>query len=145
MKTFIIDSSVCLKWVLDDEVDTKPAKKLQKKYLNGEINLVAPNLWFYEVINVIKNTKSKNPSISNKLLETKLGDLLESSPSLMDMSELGLLCLKYAIKLGITAYDSAYLTLAHAHGLTLITADDKLATKINNPGLAISLKEFKIN
>ncbi|KKR86687.1 MAG: hypothetical protein UU32_C0012G0005 [Candidatus Woesebacteria bacterium GW2011_GWB1_41_10] len=145
MKTFVVDSSVCLKWVLDDEIDTEPAKELQKRYLNEEINLIAPDLWFYEILNILKSTKLRKPSIPNKSLETRLLDLLQSSPSLIDMSELGPQCLKYAINLGITAYDSAYITLAHAHGFTLITADNKLASKINNPELVISLKDIKIN
>lgn len=144
MKTFVVDSSVCLKWVLNDEIDTEPARKLQIAYLNGKINLIAPNLWFYEVINVIRNIKLRNATIPNKLLETKLIDLLLSSPSLIDMSELGSQCLKYAITLSISAYDSAYITLAHAHGLALITADSKLADKINDSNLAISLRDVRI-
>ena len=144
MKTFVVDSSVCLKWVLDDEIDVEQAKQLQKGYLSEKINLIAPGLWFYEVVNVIKNTKFKKPLISNKLLETKLIDLLESGPYLLDMSELGSACLKFALSFDITAYDSAYVTLAHAHGLTFITADNNLVAKINDPALAISLKDIRM-
>ena len=95
-----------------------------------------------EIINGIKTAHLKKPSIPVNDLEIKLDHLIESSPNLLDISDLSSLCLKYSLHFNISAYDGAYLALAHANGLILVTADDKLATKINDPNLAISLKDY---
>lgn len=145
MKTFVVDSSTSLKWVFRDEIYSREALNLQEKYLEGTINLIAPDLWLYEIINGLRNAHLKKSSLSTKSLNLKLTELIDSSPNLMNISDLSGFCLKYSFRYNISSYDSAYLTLAHAYGLTLITADDKLATKINDPTLAISLKEFKMD
>lgn len=142
MTTLVVDSSVCLKWVLDDEIDANHALQLQKQYLAGEINLIAPNLWQYEILSGLKNVVLNNPTIPNSLLETKLLQLLDSSPNLFEVSDLYSLILKYAFSYQISAYDSVYLTLAHANGFTLVTADKKLAAKIADPKLVIYLSEY---
>lgn len=145
MKTFVVDASTCLKWTFNDEVDSEIAITLQKHYLAGDINLIAPNLWLYEIINGLVSAKLKKKTLFLSDLDSKLVDLINSSPNLMDISDLSSLCLKNSVRYKISAYDSAYITLAHAHGLTFITADRKLAGKVGDLELAISLKEFKIN
>ncbi|MEK7550482.1 MAG: type II toxin-antitoxin system VapC family toxin [Patescibacteria group bacterium] len=144
MRTFVIDSSICLKWTLSDEIDSDKASDIQEMYVKGEFNLIAPDLWLYEVINGIKSVGLKKKLIPESKLTEKLLDLIKSQPNLMSISDIPEICLKNSLEFGISGYDSAYITLARVHGLTLITADEKLARKVNNPKLAISLKEFKI-
>jgi len=142
MKTFVIDASVSLKWILNDEIDSNIALDLQKKYFTGDINLIAPTLWTYETVNGLKTAHLKKPTLKISDLETKLDQLTNFGPNLFDISDLLNMCLKNALHFNISAYDSAYLTLAHAHEFTLITADTKLVEKINNPKLAMSLTDY---
>lgn len=144
MKTFVIDASTSLKWIFQDEIDSEKAVKLQREYLSGNISLVAPNLWYYEIINGLKSISLKKKSPSTKTLENKLIKLQESSPILMDVYDLSTLLLKYSLKFNISGYDCAYVILAFVNGLTLITSDNKLVKKVNDKNLAISLKEFRI-
>lgn len=145
MITLVVDASVCLKWAFNDEIDSDLALTLQKNYFLGNINLISPTLWIYEIINSLKSASLKKPEISSSELTTKLHELTNFCPNLFDVSDLANLILKYSFLFNISAYDSAYVTLAHAHGLTLITADSKLAAKINDPKLAISLKAYYNN
>src|SRR3989344_5268880 len=117
MKTFVIDSSTCLKWIFDDEVDANKASDIQELYVKSEINLVAPDLWFYEIINGIKGVWLKRRSTSEKELTEKLLDLIRTQPNLMSISDIPEECFKNSLKFNISAYDSAYITIALAHGL----------------------------
>ena len=142
MTSIVIDSSVSLKWVLDDEIDSDKALELQKHHLAGKINLIAPSLWYYEVVNGLKNASLTKPDLKISLLEAKLNQLLKSSPALQDIYDLSPLVFKNSYRYQISAYDSAYITLAHSHKIKLVTADSKLVTKIANPRLVMGLINY---
>ena len=137
MKVWVVDASVSLKWVIDDELYSQPALKLQKEFLSGNVNLIAPQLWIHEIINGLKNPGR----YSQEAYATKLRQILGSSPNLQDITDLSSFCLKFAFRYNVSGYDSTYLTLAHTRGLTLITADEGIERKISNPNLVIHLSK----
>ncbi len=49
----VIDSSVALKWWLDDEEYVDEARGLLNKVITGELELCVPELWYYEILNGI--------------------------------------------------------------------------------------------
>ncbi|MBI5213773.1 MAG: type II toxin-antitoxin system VapC family toxin [Nitrospirae bacterium] len=49
----VADSSVALKWWLDDEEFIEEAKLLLKKAIAGDIEIVVPELWYCEITNGI--------------------------------------------------------------------------------------------
>lgn len=126
--TYVVDASTCLKWVFEDEVFSNQALKLQKHYLSGKINLVVPTLWFYEIANGIKSAALRS-RISSAKSKTLLSLLLKSKPETVPMEEVLTECLENAIKLEVSAYDSAYITLAQISNVPLITSDKKLVNK----------------
>jgi predicted nucleic acid-binding protein len=120
----VIDASVALKWVLDDEQDVQHALALRDDFLaRGRVQLFAPSLYLYEVVNGITT------AITRQRLEHAKGkDLLQSLllteialrvPSIDRMYEI-------ALDYGLSAYDSSYVSLAEALGGDLWTADRQL-------------------
>lgn len=139
--TYIVDASTCLKWIFDDEIFSDQALQLQKQYLLGKINLVAPTLWSYEIANGIKSAslRSRIPSVKSKSL---LKLLLKSKPETISMEEVLTECLENAIKFGISVYDSAYVTLAKINNFFLITSDQKLVNKISPSIKTVYLRDY---
>mgnify|MGYP003681942051 CR=1 FL=1 len=54
MRRFMIDSSVSLKWWLDDEEYVVEARESLKQIHLGRMTPLVPDLWNYEVANGIK-------------------------------------------------------------------------------------------
>lgn len=142
MKKLVIDTSVCLKWVLEEE-DSEKARFLLKQQENNELLLIVPQLWEYEIVNGFASAvlRKKVPFLTaNKLLKM----VLEAKLEIISMIDLLERCLENANKYQISAYDSAYVTLASENGIILVSADDKLVTKVGDQKLAVSLKDFLI-
>jgi len=139
--TYVADASTCLKWVFDDEIFSDQALELQKEYLMGKISLIVPTLWFYEVTNGIKSAalRSRISSAKSKLL---LELLLKSKPETVPMDEVLTECLENAIKFEISAYDSAYITLAQINGIPLITGDQRLVNKVTPSIKMVYLRDY---
>lgn len=129
MKTFVIDASTCIKWVINDEENHKIAKIILNDYLDGKISLVAPNLWVYEIANGLKSAVL-NKRISEFKGKELLNLLLISKPGLLSIEPTIQTCYEISCKYQISIYDSAYLTLAQDIGVSFITADMKLVSKL---------------
>ena len=54
MRRFVIDSSVSLKWWLDDEDHVVEAREILKQIHLGRMTPLVPDLWKYEVANGIR-------------------------------------------------------------------------------------------
>ncbi|MEK7154962.1 MAG: type II toxin-antitoxin system VapC family toxin [Patescibacteria group bacterium] len=141
--TYVIDASTCLKWVFNDEIFSDQAIQLQKQYLLGKINLLAPTLWFYEIANGIKSAALRS-RISSAKSKSLLGLLLKSKPETVPMEEVLIECLENAIKFGISAYDSAYITLAKIDDTPLITSDQKLVNKMSPSIKMVYLRDYTL-
>ena len=127
MKTFVVDASTSLKWVFDDEIDTDSAKNILKDYLANRIQLIAPDLWIYEIANAIRSALLRTRitlSQSQNLLEL----LLKAKPQLITIEPLISESLHNSNLYGISLYDSAYLTLARESHLSMISADQKISS-----------------
>ena len=119
----VVDTSVCLKWALDDEEDVDRAISIRNDAIRGQFQIVVPSLWLYEVSNGLAmavRRKRISPDIGEEALKYMLavGVQLADPPTESVYAE--------ALKYGITAYDAAYLTLAQALGVTLWTGDRRL-------------------
>lgn len=141
MKSFAVDASTCLKWVFKDEISSENALHLQKLYLDEKIELVAPNLWVFEIANGIKTAYLRDRVPLNKC-KLKLKQLIKSSPYLVNIEDEVEVCLNNALKYQISVYDSAYITLAIIYKVTLISSDTKLVNKINSPDIALNLRDY---
>lgn len=136
----IVDASVCLKWVFEEE-DSEKARSLLTLSEKGDILLLAPEIWEYEIVNGFASAMLKNKlyySQSKKLLRM----VLEARPQIISIHELLLESLENCHKYRISAYDSAYVTLAVKNKIILVSADEKLVQRVSNPNVAMMLTKF---
>jgi predicted nucleic acid-binding protein len=127
MKRVVLDASVVLKWFLPDEEESRTALEFLEKHLAGEIQLVAPSLLEYEVLNGLLYAGKKGrikEDIVRKAAEGLAGLGIELRPPSARV-------LKFAGAFGISIYDAAYLAVAEAEGCPLITADNRFFAAIH--------------
>ena len=123
MRTFVIDASVAIKWVVD-EGDSAQALALRKNS-----RLIAPDLLIAECANILwkKVQRGEIEPQGAKLA----GELLSRSDiGLEPMSGLSAEALRLALQLGHPAYDCFYLALALAREAVFVTADARFARAI---------------
>lgn len=141
MKKLVVDASICLKWIFEEE-DSPKARLLLQKQEQKEILLFVPQLWEYEIVNGFTSAvlrKKVSYSKAKKLLKL----ILEAHLEIISMSDLLRKCLENAKKYQISGYDSAYVTLAKENKILLVSADGRLVEKVNDKKIAISLAEIK--
>jgi predicted nucleic acid-binding protein len=116
----VIDASVALKWVLDDEEAVEQAVALRDHAIQQGIALVVPSLWLYEVVNglvtAVRRTRLSAAEAEKALMFLMQLDVRFADPPHMDI-------FARAIRHEIAAYDSAYLALAVALDAPFWTGD----------------------
>jgi predicted nucleic acid-binding protein len=120
---FVIDASVAVKWVVEEDGTT--AALLIRK----QAKLIAPELLVAECANILWKKVHRNElSKGEALLAARLlqGADLELSPtrSLLEAATL------IAIELDHPAYDRIYVALAAASDCPFVTADERLLRKV---------------
>jgi len=137
MKKVVLDASIAIKWFFD-EVGSKKALQFQKQLENGLIKVFVPQIFFFEVVNVIK-TKPASTSDHVKRVIKIIFNLPFNSEKVA--SRLLLRTNFYAQKYGLTIYDASYVALARMLKIDFITTDEKLVKKTKLKFIK-SLKEF---
>jgi len=117
---YIVDSSVVLKWYLDDqEENNSRALSIKDAYLAGECDIIVPRLLFYEVGNVLAQKKPKDAQrYIQALFDMGLSQYPEEESFFRKTVEI-------SQQTGTTVYDASFHALAILTGGTLITADAK--------------------
>jgi predicted nucleic acid-binding protein len=102
--------------------------------------MLAPSLWIYEIANalVMANRRGRivddQSRLALRLLQGVGVRLVDPEPEE---------CLQTAARLGISAYDAAYVALAHATRSVLWTGDRRLSEKVRQePGLVRWIGSF---
>ncbi len=115
------DASIIVKWTLPaaGEQAAERALDVLARWQAGEVDLVAPSLWRYEVANVLAR---KAPRVAGGLLE---GLLALDLPTVdLDGSLLGEAVVIAVRFPGASVYDAAYHALALGVGGLFLTADE---------------------
>jgi predicted nucleic acid-binding protein len=118
---FVLDSSVALAWLLQDEANERTdalADRLEQE------NAHVPSIWSLEVGNALM-TALRRKRISNGDFERCISALL-ALPIEVDTAAGLAGVLLIAQRFGLTSYDAAYLELAQRRGFPLATLDEKL-------------------
>lgn len=122
----ILDASIVVKWIKQDEEDVDIALSLYNSHLKKKENIVAPRLLFYEVANFLA-TKPRSTSKTIKinlafLFNSNLTFHIETNEELKDAT---LLAKKYKT----SVYDMLYAVVAKNKKCILVTADENFVKK----------------
>ena len=124
MTRLVIDASIALKWVVQED-GTK-----QALFLRQRAKLIAPDLLVPECANILwKKVQRKELTRDEALLAARLlqGAEIELLPtrSLLEQAA------RIAIDLDHPAYDCLYLALAMENGCRFVTADERFIRKLS--------------
>jgi len=122
----IIDASIAVKWYIEEE-DSHFALALRDKFINGDIELVVPSLFYYEVLNALKYSNLFDLKELNEV-GTSLENYGLSSISIRD--DVREKMVEIVMKYDLSIYDAAYIAIALNVKGTLFTADDKIIKKL---------------
>jgi predicted nucleic acid-binding protein len=123
----VLDTSVVIKWFRQGEILAEQALALRDAYLDGTITVSVPALLVYELSNVLRY----------KDLTT--GQVQEAVQSLFDMGLESILptdavmrrAVEIACSYDTTVYDATFAALAEPLVATFVTADERLAHRLD--------------
>ena len=139
-KTIVVDASVAAKWFVEEEY-SKEARTLRDAYADGLVDLAAPSLMPYEVINALKYSGEFGEDELKKIAE-----ILENLQITLHQltGETARKTIETSMRKGITIYDAAYVALAQQLDTILYTADPKLIKKTEDPKHVKHIAEYKL-
>lgn len=121
MEKVVIDTSVAIKWFVDEPFSDK-AKLLLERFRNKKITILAPDIILLEIINgLFFSYKLTLPQLKTVI---KGFYLLGLSVKPISVSLITKAC-KIMDKFEIASYDALFIALANKEGYPLITADKK--------------------
>ncbi len=125
----VLDASVVLKWIFDDEDGGLRAASLKEGHISGDEIVAVPDLLFYEIGNVL-STKTR---LSDEAIGEAFSLLWEFSLERFDFGlEAYAAGLALSRKYRITLYDATYVELGRRLTCPFVTADRKLYEKIKS-------------
>jgi predicted nucleic acid-binding protein len=117
----VVDASVAIKWVVEEEGSADALDLITRP-------LVAPDL-FQAEIGAVLAKKLRQREIGIEQARLGFSEILERV-SLLPMIALGARAFELALSLHHSIYDCYYLALAEANGWFLVTADRAFVTKV---------------
>ena len=126
MSTFVLDCSVTIAWLFQDEAGPN-TDQLLKEIRDDDRNAIVPNLWRLELGNVLAQAERRG-RITAAQLTTAL-EFVRHLPITTDAETDGRAfreVLNLARATSLTTYDASYLELAMRHGVPLATLDKAL-------------------
>ena len=126
--TFILDTSVIVKWFSDEDF-SDIALKIREKIFRNEIYAVIPELVLYELTNSLRNKKELSREILKEVMNSFVDMRLDFAYPTIEIIE-NTVDLSY--KFEITTYDAYFLALAEQLSVKFITADFKLYEKVKS-------------
>jgi len=129
LKKAVIDASVVLKWYLFDENFGIKALRLLGEYVSNELDILAPSLLEYEVMNGLMIAQKRKRMKEEKILAAVEG-FANLGINLKSLSHLYPQVIHYCKTYNRSVYDASYMALALDEGISLITADEGLFNAI---------------
>lgn len=132
MTETVLDASVVLKWFrLEGERHVPAARSLRSAFEAGDLVVLAPSLLRLEIVNVAARRWGwgEEALVGLAAALEELGfELTEPEPSGVA---------RWAAR-GLTAYDAAYVALAEAEAIRLVTDDDLIVTTAPHVATALA-------
>lgn len=124
----VVDSSVAVKWYLPENGSDRA-----RSLLRADLRLVAPDLLFAEVGNVLWKRRRDLPATESDAIAIALASACPVS--LYPSSELLQGALALALAYERTVYDALYLALAVSQDCPFVTADERLRNALRDTDL----------
>jgi predicted nucleic acid-binding protein len=121
--TLVMDASAAVKWILPED-GREEALRLQEKYQDDEIDLIAPYLLISEIANVLWK-RTRRGDLDGWSAQRCFQQFLQDSPILLDSATVSTAALELAIAHDRPFYDCLYLAWALDQRCDLVTADEK--------------------
>lgn len=133
-KSIVIDSSVALKWFLDDEAGISAARGILSECLSETMNILVPSHFHSEVGNgLIMALRRKR--VEEIRFKEAWKDFIMIPFSCVPWSHpLCNMTIDFALQTGLTFYDAAYIALAKVEEVSIFTGDrdiSEAAKKLN--------------
>jgi predicted nucleic acid-binding protein len=131
LTALVLDASVAVKWAIPsvNETLTRESLRLLKRYADGKINLIVPDVFWAEIGNVLwKGVRLRRwPRV---LAEDATSKLRERDFFTVSSLELLPEALKIAFAYDRSVHDCLYVALAIQFKTEMITADERLANAL---------------
>ena len=137
MTHFVLDASVALAWVIDQNPDPYAALVQQRVRAGGRA--IVPTLWQLEITNVLAAVQRRGVLSAAEVEEglryfegflVAQAEVISAFPGMREI-------LRLARELGLTSYDALYVDLARREGLPLATLDKRLRAAAAKTGVAL--------
>ena len=135
----VIDSSLALKWVLNESDGLNQALFIEKLIQKRLIECYVPSIFFSETLNILFR---KAPEKALRFLsQIRISDIMECRLSRNQALKAGEIMQKYP---KISFYDASYHALAIDEDATFITADKKYYETTKKEGSIELLENFSL-
>lgn len=124
MEIFVVDASVGVKWIFNEEFSDK-ALLLLEEFTQGRAKLYVPDFFYIELANACWVREKKKLSSFAEAVEA-LDRMMSFQLGRYPDNELADVALENALRFKISAYDGLYLALAEIYVAPLVTADEAL-------------------
>ena len=137
----VVDLSYAAGWFQPSQKHPEGVR-LFKLHLSGEVRLICPSLWFYEVLNLLA-TGVRRGTLSEEQADAGLDLLnaLEIQAAELSSDAQRKRVHRFARQFKLSAYDAAYLELADRLQTPLLTRDDELIAAARQRNLSVTLQK----
>jgi predicted nucleic acid-binding protein len=125
---YVLDASVAIKWVLT-EADSPKANALRDEFRKHIHELLGPDVFLSEIAHSLTRAERKGILVPGEAAGL-VADVLSTPPDLHPVLPLVARAVDISSQMRVGFYDCLYVALAEREGCELITADDKLVSKL---------------
>jgi predicted nucleic acid-binding protein len=130
----VIDASVVLRWVFDNEADRGGALVVAARLADGSLRAVAPPTFLPEVAGVLVRAVRAG-RVSRDTAESVMSALITVAIDEAEPHGFAAAAMRHALAQGLQVQDATYLETARRTGAALISADQQQLAAANRMGV----------